>query len=815
MKNLLNKRSLALLFWVIIVLAAIFTMPDLNKLVQEKGQITLPESFESEKANIILNNMNNDGEETYDFIFVTHNKNGVTTDQKKELNNKLNYIKAHPEKYNLTNTFFYTDNKQAENQLVSKDHTTILNKVTTEKGLGSSSDVAKKFEKQLDDISAKTYITGADVVKDDFTQMSQEGVQKTEIVAIIFIILILILIFRSPVIPLVSLLTVGISYIVSLSIIAQLVDHFDFPFSTFTQVFLVVILFGIGTDYNILLFTRFREELAAKGHVLHAIRDTYKAAGKTVLYSGIAVLLGLSALFFAQFKFYQSTGGVAIGVFVLLIVLFTLNPFFMGLLGSKLFWPVKKIQSHNDNKIWGFLASKSFSRPFISLIIIAIIIIPSILIYSSDLNFDDLNEIDDKYESKQAITLISEHFPAGMSAPTTLVIKNKEKLTTTEHLQEIDQLTARIQEINGVETVYSVTRPEGKKIKELYLSNQLTTLSSSTNEMADGVNNINTSLNASISQSAASQQQLLTVLPNDIAQQMSAQAQAQAQGIKKINKGLSSIEYGLSESETFLKETASNQKNTLNIPQDVLNSKDFQKSLNTYMDIERSITTMTIVLKDNAYSAKAMSVAKNVKSTVHAFIDGSSLHSSDAYLSGKTMENVDLQKMSKDDLVRSIIIILIGISIMLVFITRSLAQTLTILIALVAACFASLGITEWITTSILGEEKISWNVPFFSFIMLITLGVDYSIFLMMRYKENETDRIDMIVEACKKMGGVILSAAIILGGTFAALIPSGINSLIQIAIAVIIGLILLALLLMPVFIPSVFSIGKKSNTKKK
>lgn len=815
MKLFKSKRSLALLFWVIVVVAAIVVMPNLDKLVQEKGQITLPESFESEKAKTILNDMNNNGEDTYEFIFVTHNDKGISEAEKEELNTALNYFDTHKKDYQITNTFFYNENKQTEKQLVSEDGTTIINRVSTKVGNKNPSDLVTDFTKQLKDVSAKTYITGSDVVKDDFTQMSQEGVQKTEIIAIIFIIAILILIFRSPVIPFVSLVTVGVSYIVSLSIIALLVEHFNFPFSTFTQVFLVVILFGIGTDYNILLFTRFREELAEKDNVLLAIKNTYKSAGKTVLYSGIAVLLGLSALFFAQFKFYQSTGGVAIGVAVLLLVLFTLNPFFMGLLGSKLFWPVKKIKTHNDNKTWGFLAGKAFAHPFINLLIVAIIIIPSILLYSSNLNFDDLTEIDNKYESKQAITLISEHFPAGMSAPTTLVIKENKELTTTETLQEIDQLTARVQEIDGVDKVYSVTRPEGKRIKELYLEDQLNTLTKNMDKMSDGLGDIRTSLNDSTKQSAAAQQQLLAVLPTEVAQQMAAQATAQAEGITQINKGLKSVESGLGESTDYIDETAKAQKNTLNIPEDVLNSKDFQKSLDEYMDDERMTTTMTIVLKDNAYSAEAMDVAKDVKNTVHSFIDGSSLHNSDAYLSGKTIENLDLQEMSNEDLIRSMIIILIGISIMLLFITRSLAQTLTILVALVAACFASLGLTEWVTTTLLGEDKISWNVPFFSFIMLITLGVDYSIFLMMRYKENESERADMIVEACKKMGGVILSAAVILGGTFAALIPSGINSLVQIAIAVIIGLVLLAFLLMPVFIPSVFSIGKKSATKKK
>lgn len=803
-----------MLFWVMLVIIAVFTMPELNKLVQEKGQITLPDSFESEKANVILNDMNNDGEDIYEFIIVTHNKDGLTTKEKKELDTALHYFKDHAEKYNITDTFYYNESEQAKKQLVSEDQTTILNKISTKQGLESSTDVADEFEKELNTVSAKTYITGADVIKDDFTQMSQEGVQKTELVAIIFIVLILMLIFRSPVIPIVSLVSVGVSYIVSLSTIAQLVEHFNFPFSTFTQVFLVVILFGIGTDYNILLFTRFREELAAKGHILHAIKNTYKAAGKTILYSGLAVLLGLSALFFAEFNFYQSTGGVAIGVFVMLLVLFTLNPFFMALLGEKLFWPVKKINGHTDNKLWSFLAKNAFARPVLNLVIVAIIVIPSIWMYSGNLNFNDLTEIDDKYESKQAITLISEHFPEGMSAPSTVVIKHSEDLSSTQALQEIESLTTRLQEIDGIDHVYSATRPEGKKIDALYLDSQLSALNTSLGEMETGVSSINSSLQQASQESTESQQQLLAVLPTQIAQQMQAQATAQAKGLTQIDIGLRKIEAGLKSSQDYLAKTASNQQQTLNIPDEVLKSADFKKSLDAYMEDDRKTTTLTIVFDANPYSAEAMEIAKETKDVVHAFIDGSSLHQAQAYLSGKTMENVDLQQMSNNDFKRSIIIIIIGISIMLLFITRSLAQTITIIVALVAACFASLGLTEWITSTFLGEEKMSWNVPFFTFIMLITLGVDYSIFLLMRFKEGQNNHLEMIVEACKKMGGVILSAAIILGGTFAALMPSGINSLIQIAIAVIIGLLFLTLLFMPIFVPSVFSLSHKANRKK-
>lgn len=93
--------------------------------------------------------------------------------------------------------------------------------------------------------------------------------------------------------------------------------------------------------------------------------------------------------------------------------------------------------------------------------------------------------------------------------------------------------------------------------------------------------------------------------------------------------------------------------------------------------------------------------------------------------------------------------------------------------------------------------------------MIITLGVDYSIFLMMRYNEVEDKGSEGIIDAAKHMGGVVLSAALILGGTFAALIPSGIVTLMQVAILVLVGLVLLSFITLPVFLPAVLGLPKK------
>ena len=85
----------------------------------------------------------------------------------------------------------------------------------------------------------------------------------------------------------------------------------------------------------------------------------------------------------------------------------------------------------------------------------------------------------------------------------------------------------------------------------------------------------------------------------------------------------------------------------------------------------------------------------------------------------------------------------------------------------------------------------------------------------MRYNESKELGLNQIIPAASEMGGVIVSAAIILGGTFAALIPSGIITLIQVAITVMVGLVLLSVFVMPMLLPACFGLLEKVQSRMK
>src|SRR5699024_6915099 len=113
-------------------------------------------------------------------------------------------------------------------------------------------------------------------IENDLISSTQDGLHQTEWITIVFILIVLLLVFRSVITPFIPLITVGMTYLTAQSLVSYFVDWWDFPLSNFTQIFLVAVLFGIGTDYCILLLNRFKEEIPNHETVRDAVVHTYR-----------------------------------------------------------------------------------------------------------------------------------------------------------------------------------------------------------------------------------------------------------------------------------------------------------------------------------------------------------------------------------------------------------------------------------------------------------------------------------------------------------------------------------------------------------
>jgi RND superfamily putative drug exporter len=272
-----------------------------------------------------------------------------------------------------------------------------------------------------------------------------------------------------------------------------------------------------------------------------------------------------------------------------------------------------------------------------------------------------------------------------------------------------------------------------------------------------------------------------------------------------VNNGLKQISDGLGKTNAFL--TQLNSSKTFFIPKEALNDKNFKKVFDNFMSKDRKITKLMVILKDAPYSKDATETVKKINKAVSITLKGTALSTAKYGASGPSATTADMNDILSRDLNRTSIIVIVGVLLVLILVTRSLWSPICITASLMGAYYVAMFILNTIFINIQGLEGISSFVPFFAFIIIVALGVDYSIFLMMRYKEYpHMSHREAIILACRHIGSVIMSAVLILGGTFATLMPSGMILLIELATAVIAGLVVLCAILLPIFLPAMIAL---------
>ena len=545
MKSILKRKWFILIAWVAFIAVLFMAAPNMEKLVREKGQINVPDGYSSTLAEEILNDVQSSENSGNDLqtALVFHSDKKLTQEDFDAAEKAVNVLENNKSELGITSILTHFNQEELKEQLVSEDEKTILVSVNVTADGREGKEISKELYNALDDVELEHYYTGNWLIADDLVTNSQEGLKKTEGITVVFILVVLLLVFRSAVAPIIPLVTVGFSYLAAQSIVAILVDKVNFPLSTFTQIFLVAVLFGIGTDYCILLLSRFKEEMSKNDSVVEAIIITYKNAGKTVFFSGLAVMIGFASIGFSTFVLYQSAAAVAIGVALLLLALFTIVPFFMAVLGKKLFWPSKGKLEHGESKIWGFAGKFALARPLIALLIVAAISVPALFSYDGDLSFNSLEEIGDDFNSIKGFNIISDAFGPGESMPTQIVIKNDDELNTSEYIALTEKISQELSKISDVDSVRSVTRPTGETIDELYISEQVKSLEDGLGQGNDGIQKISSGLAEAGSQ-LASNQPKMEEATDGISELISGTNQLQT-GMGTIQQNLAKIEDGL------------------------------------------------------------------------------------------------------------------------------------------------------------------------------------------------------------------------------------------------------------------------------
>ena len=186
---------------------------------------------------------------------------------------------------------------------------------------------------------------------------------KTQLLSILFIIVLLLFVFRSVLAPLVTLLPAAVVLQLSGSLIGELGSH-GLKISQITQLLLIVLILGAGTDYGLFLVFRVREGLRSGLAGNDAVARAVARVGESISASAGTVILALLTLLFASFGIYHDLGvPLAIGIAVMLVAGSRCLPALLAILGRAVFWPAKIVPGEANESWWGKVAQRVIARP--------------------------------------------------------------------------------------------------------------------------------------------------------------------------------------------------------------------------------------------------------------------------------------------------------------------------------------------------------------------------------------------------------------------------------------------------------------------
>ena len=269
-------------------------------------------------------------------------------------------------------------------------------------------------------------VTGPGGLITDVYQIFLNADVKLLVGTVILVLVLLLLIYRSPVLPFVPLVAVGFGYFVAGGVLALAANALDVTLSGQATSLMVILLFGAGTDYGLLLISRYREDLRRESDARVALTTALGETWEAIAASGLTVTLAVLTLLFAQYGDYRSFAPVlGVGVFVTLIAGLTLMPALLALLGRRAFWPrVPKEGETSSHRTWERVAGWVAAGPRRAAMLVAAILVVlalGCLFYSPRFSFTE--DFLTSMPSSEGYTLLERHFPKGALAPTTVLIK--------------------------------------------------------------------------------------------------------------------------------------------------------------------------------------------------------------------------------------------------------------------------------------------------------------------------------------------------------------------------------------------------------
>ncbi|MEY2989618.1 MAG: hypothetical protein RLZZ163_534 [Actinomycetota bacterium] len=569
---------------------------------------------------------------------------------------------------------------------------------------------------------------------------------------------ILIFVYRSPFLWLIPLLAAGIALSTASALVYVLADNDILVLNGQSQGILTVLVFGAGTDYSLLLVSRYREEL--HHHRVHtdAIRRAIRGTVEPIVASGATTSIGLMCLLLSELNSNKSTGPVsAIGVVAAVIVMLTFLPALLAIPSI-----VLPILAFLVPTIIGLAIGFVVDVPLLPFVAtggtLALLTVVAWIVFGIA-----------RIKGKGPFT--RDRFPSGSWA----------------FWPRVPRFGEEDLKLSGVWA--KIARGVGRRPKFTWIATAIALLvlaGFSTTLKADGVATSESFVNASEVDSVIGQEIL----------------------IENFDAGLGS--------ETFVTTNESSVTDVMG----VVEATPGVASVRWFNDVPPGVegaqmaeptvvdgrVLLLVTLSDPPDSEAAEAVIGDLRAEL---VD---VAGADALVGGPTAVSYDINAANLRD--RNVIIplVLFVISIILIILLRSLVAPLILIGTVILSFFATLGACAIAFNYIFDFPGADASFPLFAFVFLVALGVDYNIFLMTRVRE-ESKTIGTrpgILRGLTVTGGVITSAGIVLAATFLVLGVLPLVALRQVGFAVALGVLIDAFIVRTTLVPALaYTIGRK------
>jgi len=453
--------------WIIAAVAVVATAPALPTTTNEAS--FLPSSYESIKAQNLQNQAFPEAgkvdAEAAIIVFARSDGGRLTpADQAKVASIASTLNDRH-----IPNILGVTAGPVSPNGLVQTASVAMSNDLVNGSGT-QAADAIKALRADIKPLMSGTGlyqgVTGAAASQLDSQQSGNKAEQIVLFATLLLILVLLLIIFRSPIIALMPIITIAIVSEVAQGLIADVNSALNLNADSQTTVILIVVLFGIGTDYILFLMFRYRERLRAGEAPRQAMATAVERVGEVIASAASVVIVAFLALLLSSLSIFRSLGPtLAIAVAVTLIAALTLIPAVVTLLGTRVFWPSKAWQRELKGARFAAIGRSLGNRPALFACVSGLVLVALAI---GALGFKptfDLSSagIPSTAESQVALTVLERGLPPGATEPTQVYLHaTSGTLTATQ----IADYGTKLKTMDGVGAVAPATVSADKATAE-------------------------------------------------------------------------------------------------------------------------------------------------------------------------------------------------------------------------------------------------------------------------------------------------------------------------------------------------------------